>query len=62
MMQEFEDMDRSIMIDLAELYDTDTPISENERFKARYREMREEWRHELKGRMGVTRPDDVNKN
>jgi len=62
MMQEFEDMDRSIMIDLADLYDTNTPISENERFKARYREMREEWRHELKGRMGVTRPDDLNKN
>jgi CPA2 family monovalent cation:H+ antiporter-2 len=57
MMQEFEEMDRRMMVDLAELYDTDVPISENEPFKARVREMRDEWEHELKGRMGVTRRD-----
>ena len=57
MMQEFEGMDRRIMIDLAELHDSDIPIAENEPFKARYREMRDEWEHELKGRMGLTRPD-----
>ena len=62
MMQEFEEVDRSIMLDLADLYDSDVPISENEPFKARYRDMREEWEHELKGRMGVTRPDDLNDN
>lgn len=62
MMQEFEDMDRSIMLDLADLYDSNVPISENEPFKARYRDMRGEWEHELKGRMGVTRPDDLNEN
>ena len=62
MMQEFEEMDRSIMLDLADLYDSNVPISENEPFKARYRDMREEWEHELKGRMGVTRPDDLNEN
>jgi CPA2 family monovalent cation:H+ antiporter-2 len=58
MMQEFEAMDRSMMVDLADLYETDVPISENEHFKARFRDMRDEWEHELKGRMGVTRPDD----
>ncbi len=62
MMQEFEEVDRSIMLDLADLYDSNVPISENEPFKARYRDMREEWEHELKGRMGVTRPDDLNEN
>ena len=58
MMQEFEEMDRRMMVDLADLYDTDVPISENEPFKARVRDMRDEWEHELKGRMGVKRPDE----
>jgi hypothetical protein len=58
MMAEFEAMDRMMMTDLADLYDTDVPISENEPFKARFREMQNEWEHELKGRMGVTRPDE----
>jgi len=62
MMREFEEMDRSMMLDLADLYDTDVPISENEAFKARFRDMRDEWEHELKGRMGVTRPNDLNEN
>jgi len=58
MMREFEDMDRKIMLDLAELYDIDTPFSENEPFKARYRDMQDEWEQELKGRMGNVRPDE----
>ena len=57
MMRHFEEMDREIMIDLADLYDIDVPISENGPFKARFREMTDEWERELKGRMGVTRPD-----
>ena len=57
MMQEFDKMDREIMLDLANLHDIDVPIAENEPFKARFREMRDEWQHELKGRMGLTRPD-----
>jgi len=57
MMQHFEEMDREIMLDLAALHDHDVPVSENEPFKARYREMTDEWERELKGRMGVTRPD-----
>jgi len=61
MMQEFEEMDRSLMLDLADLYDSNVPISENEPFKARSRDMKEEWEHELKGRMGVNRPDDANR-
>ncbi|MBT8475688.1 MAG: cation:proton antiporter, partial [Alphaproteobacteria bacterium] len=58
MMQEFEKMDRHIMVDLADLYDIDVPIAENEPFKARFREMTDEWEQELKGRMGLTRPED----
>ena len=56
MMSAFEEMDRELMVDLANLHDFELPISENEPFKARYREMREEWEHELKDRMGLTRP------
>jgi len=58
MMRVFEEMDREIMIDLADVYDIDIPIAENEPFKARFREMTDEWERELKGRMGVTRPED----
>jgi CPA2 family monovalent cation:H+ antiporter-2 len=58
MMQEFEAMDRHIMVDLADLYDIEVPIAENEPFKARFREMTDEWEQELKGRMGLTKPED----
>jgi hypothetical protein len=58
MMQEFEEMYRRMMLDLADLYDSDVPVSENEQFKARFRDMRDEWEHELKGRMGIRRPDE----
>lgn len=59
MMQEFERIDRKMMLDLADSYDIEQPATENEAFMARYREMTDEWEHELKGRMGVTRPDEV---
>jgi CPA2 family monovalent cation:H+ antiporter-2 len=58
MMQAFEEMDRRIMLDLADVYDIDTPISENEPFKARFREMTDEWEQELKGRMGLVKAED----
>ena len=57
MMRGFEEVDRQIMIDLADLYDIDVPISENDPFKARFREMTDEWERELKGRMGASKPD-----
>ena len=57
MMRHFEEMDREMMIGLADLYDIEVPISENEPFKARFREMTDEWERELKGRMGLARPD-----
>jgi CPA2 family monovalent cation:H+ antiporter-2 len=56
MMREFEDMDRRIMRDLADLYDIDIPFAQNEPFMSKYRDMQKEWEHELKGRMGITRP------
>jgi len=55
MMQHFEEMDREIMIDLASLYDNEIPVSENEPFKARFREMADEWKCELKGQMDIDR-------
>ena len=57
MMREFEDMDRRIMRDLADLYDIDTPVSENEPFMARFHDMQGEWKQELKGRMGLVQSD-----
>lgn len=57
MMSEFEIMDRRIMRDLADLYDINTPFRENEPFMARFRDMQAEWKQELKGRMGIARPN-----
>jgi CPA2 family monovalent cation:H+ antiporter-2 len=54
MMRHFEEMDREMMVDLADLHDIEVPVSENEPFKARFRDMTDEWERELKGRMGLT--------
>lgn len=53
MMRHFEEMDREMMIDLADLYDFEVPIAENAPFNARFREMTDEWERELQGRMGL---------
>lgn len=54
MMRHFEEMDREMMVDLADLHDIEVPVSENEPFKARFRDLTDEWERELKGRMGLT--------
>ncbi|WP_424944240.1 monovalent cation:proton antiporter-2 (CPA2) family protein [Aliiroseovarius crassostreae] len=47
----FSDMDRKTMLELADLYDIDTPPLENEPYVARVREMQAEWEVELRGNM-----------
>jgi CPA2 family monovalent cation:H+ antiporter-2 len=39
----FEEMDRSTMVDIANLYRLDMPYHENEALIARVRELRSEW-------------------
>lgn len=54
MMQNFEEMDRRIMIELADLYDIDIPVTENQAFMEAFHEMQKEWELELKGKMKLT--------
>lgn len=51
MMGVFEDMDRSVMVELASLYDLDTPLADNEPYLEKVREMTDEWERQLKGKM-----------
>jgi CPA2 family monovalent cation:H+ antiporter-2 len=51
MLAAFEQMDRDIMIELADLYDINIPIVDNEPYLKKAREMREEWEQQLKGKM-----------
>jgi CPA2 family monovalent cation:H+ antiporter-2 len=55
MMQEFEVMDRELMVETASLHDMNIPLVENEAFIAKVNEMREEWEIQLKGRMQAAR-------
>ncbi len=47
----FEAMDRKTMVELADLYDFDIPVMENEPYRKRLMEMRDDWERELKGNM-----------
>ena len=51
MMAAFEKMDREVMIELADLYDIDVPLVDNEPYIKKAREMRDEWQRQLKGKM-----------
>lgn len=51
MIKSFEEIDRRMMLDLADLYDIDIPVTENKAFMDRYHEMTEDWERELKGKM-----------
>lgn len=51
MMKSFEDVDRRWMLELADLYDSDVPVTENARFMERYNDTVEDWKLELKGKM-----------
>ena len=54
MMGEFEKMDREVMIELADLYDMNIPLVDNEPYIKKAREMRSEWEQQLKGKMRGT--------
>ena len=58
MMQEFETMDRELMVETADLHDINVPIAENEAFIAKVNEMRKEWEVQLQGRMRAVRDQD----
>ena len=51
MMESFEDMDRKMMVELADLYDVEVPLAENKAFLDRFHELRDGWERELKGKM-----------
>ncbi|MBT2129849.1 cation:proton antiporter [Aliiroseovarius lamellibrachiae] len=51
MVDAFAEMDRKTMLELADLYDIDTPVTENKPYMERARAMREEWEEELRGNM-----------
>lgn len=57
MLDEFESLDRKTMIELAELYDINIPVHENEAYTSRVREMVGDWEEQLRGRMQDAQKD-----
>ncbi|MEQ9815222.1 MAG: cation:proton antiporter, partial [Azospirillaceae bacterium] len=55
---EFERVDRASMVELADLYDIETPMHQNAPYVARVREMMEEWEAQLRGQATIA-PDNV---
>jgi len=55
MMDAFEEVDRRMMLSLADLHNIEVPTTENKAFMERYYEMTDDWEKELKGKM--TLPD-----
>jgi CPA2 family monovalent cation:H+ antiporter-2 len=51
MLVAFEQMDRQVMVELADLYDIDIPIAENQAYLERARAMRDDWEKQLQGQM-----------
>ncbi len=47
----FEEMDRAIMVEVAELYDPDVPAHENQPYLEKVNAMRDAWEAELQGKM-----------
>ena len=62
MADEFETLDRSSMIEVADLYDVNIPPVENEPYMRKVRELMGEWEAQLSGRMQAHHePDDEGK-
>jgi len=53
--EDFNEMDRAAMIELANLYRVDIPAHENEAYVAKALEIRDEWERQLRGRMDERR-------
>lgn len=53
----FETLDRSSMVDIANLYQIGVPNHDNPEFVARFRELREEWGRQLHGRVEEIRQE-----
>lgn len=55
MMEAFEEMDRQMMVEVADLHDINIPIAENEAVHAKINEMRADWEAQLRGNMDAIR-------
>lgn len=51
MVSAFEELDRTLMVEMADLYNPDVPIEENHEYIQKIKDMHEDWEQELKGRM-----------
>ncbi|PIE09570.1 MAG: potassium transporter [Rhodobacterales bacterium] len=58
MTEEFEAMDRAIMVEVADLWDIDTPAVENKPYMAKFEEMMDSWEEQLNTRMRSARDND----
>lgn len=58
MMGEFDQMDRQMMREMAELYDINIPTLENKPFMDKAQSMLEDWEAQLRTRMGSARAQD----
>lgn len=58
MTDEFEAMDRAIMVEVADLWDIDTPAVENKPYMAKFEEMMDSWEEQLNTRMRSARDND----
>jgi len=58
MASKFESIDRGSMVELASLYDINTPISENKAYVERVKTLLEEWEQQLRGSAADTPKDE----
>ena len=57
----FETLDRSSMVEIAGLYKIDVPNHDNPEYVARFRELREEWGRQLRGRVAEIRQETASR-
>jgi len=55
MVEDFNEMDRAAMVELANIYRDDIPAHQNKAYVAKAMEMREQWEADLQGRMKASR-------
>jgi len=53
----FEALDRRSMVEIASLYQIDVPNHDNPEYVAKFREMREEWGRQLRGKVAEIRQE-----
>jgi len=58
----FEMLDRRLMVEIADLYQINVPNHDNPEFVAKFREMREEWGKQLRGKVDEIRQEMASRN